>query len=175
MKKSILVLVILALCLTSLFALTACNKDEDYSLTFDEKYVYSITYHQITAELEIEDQYYIFKKDGTGIYGYLSTQTNTNIYVNGSSHHYDEYKYGYSIFFKYTYLDNDKSTIMAFYDGITYNEDNTVSPENFTTDHSGWKKMILISKNVCVDSDSSMKKFIREGYLKEVPNFDYKK
>ena len=144
MKKSILVLIILALCLTSLFALTACNNGSgDGDLQYGVKY----SYYQLDDDTHI--YYYTFNNDGTGIQRRKDSS------------------YDYILYFKYTFADNDKSAIACYFDKIEKSANTSLNP--YAPD-SSWHEMLLVSKNT-VASSSSYAFFVNEDYLSEIPNY----
>lgn len=139
MKKTVLILLILALCLTSLFALTACNRDGD--LQFGIKY----SYYRLEDTEHIN--YYIFNKNLTGEYHYKSSLLN----------------YDYIVYFKYSFLDDDKSTIACYYDSCEK------SPTSSYIESNNWTRVLIVSKTSVIENGNSC--YISEKYLDEIPNY----
>lgn len=155
MKRKIFVLLLaVALCLSTVLGLISCSDDAE--LQYNAKYIYNNQY--IRDENGNKKTYFVFYGNGNGIY------------------HYYYYSYGsstteYTIKFKYTYLDNDKSTVMCYYDGMTFGESHTGSKDK--TNHNDWYNMVTVSKSTLMRTTStSIGYFVNENYLKdEIPNF----
>ena len=143
MKKSIIVLIVLMLCFTLLFAFTACNNN-DGDLQYGVKY----TRNRLD---ENDPDYYVFDKNGTGEYHYKS---GAGICI---------------IHFKYTFLDNDKSTVICYYNGF----ENTSTSSTDTTSNNGWCKRFLVSKNTILEpiGNDAYAYYINENYLGEIPYY----
>ena len=148
MKKLVCVLLILILCIGAMFALTACDKSASVgdAIDFGAKYVYKPITSNYTST-------YTFYKDGTGAYTYYERSTSRVFH--------------YSINFKYEYIDSDKSTVVAFYDSVTYHDDHTASTDS---DLSTWKDMLTVSKVMLVSYKEIT--YSNEEYIKnKYPNF----
>lgn len=137
MKKTVLILLILVLCLTSLFALTACNRDGD--LQFGIKY----SYYRLEDTEHID--YYIFNKNLTGEYHRKSSISD------------------YIIYFKYSFLDDDKSTVACYYDSHENMGSPSYAPSN------GWTSVLIVSKTAVIENGKTC--YTSEKYLDEIPNY----
>ena len=170
MKKLVCVLLILVLCIGATFALTACDKGAPVGDTIDFGAKYSTTTHTYESDYfgytETSYSYYIFNKDGSGIY---------------TDYHYQDYFdenekdiiMHYSINFKYEYIDSDKTTVALFYDSITYHDDHNED----TDDYSTWKNILTVSKSVLISINSATaNRYYNVEYLKnQYPNFNLNK
>lgn len=149
MKKIGLFISVLALCFMPALGLVACG-DDFGEIEFKTKYVRenkhmrSDDYHQT---------YYLFYEDGTGVY-----------------HRYDEITVSatsiieYSISFKYTYLDSDKSAVRCYFDSVKLGDKNTWSVD--ADDLDDWASTLTVSKNVLMTSQGVS--FINADYMKNV-------
>ncbi|MBD5132009.1 MAG: hypothetical protein HDT28_05405 [Clostridiales bacterium] len=158
MKKKLFILLALVLCLTPVFGLVACNSDAD--LQCKVKYICDDS--NLRGEDDYKKEYVIFSKNGYGLYHYYLE------HLASGSYYYESYTLEYTIKFKYSYLDADKSTIACYYDSISYGDKHTEEkPKN---GHNSWSKMFTVSKNLLMSSDG--KTFINEDYLdEEIPNY----
>ncbi|MCH5154104.1 MAG: hypothetical protein J1F71_02715 [Clostridiales bacterium] len=151
MKRKVLAM-ILALCLViSAFALTSCSDDYD-ELALNTKYIATSD-----AGRESDEQsYVIFYKNNTGVYRY---------YYRGVS-----LSENYTLKFKYTYVDKDKSAVMCFYDSIDGSYSSSFSFHTWTT-------IFTVSKNGLMATGAAKNTyFVNEKYLKqELKNFGKKK
>ena len=154
MKRKVLAM-ILALCLViSAFALTSCGDDYD-ELAFNTKY---IEVSDVGLEDADRQEYFIFYKNGTGAYHYYYRYSSYDIASE------------YTIKFKYTYVDKDKSAVMCFYDSIDGSYSSSFS-------YSTWTRLVTVSKNCLTSSStSSISYYVNEKYVKEeLKNFGKKK
>lgn len=155
MKKKLFVLLLaVALCLSTVLGLVSCSDDAE--LQYKVRYIYDNQY--IRDENNHKKTYFVFYENGTGMY------------------HYYYYSYGYStteytIKFKYTYLDNDKSTVMCYYDSMTFGDLHDGLTDE--SKHNDWYNMVSVSKNTLMrTTGTSIGFFVNENYLKnEIPNF----
>lgn len=158
MKKKLVIFVSLIVCsLALLLALPACDNPSngtsngDCDLQYDKKYIY------LTNVNNDKDCYYLFLADGTGFYRYY--------------HKYEDslfektYIYDYTVNFKYTYADNDKSAVVCLFDSVEYG-----STDNTKEVKTNWSILLTVSKNVLCTTSGSF--YINEDYLKEIPNFN---
>ncbi len=136
--------------MTPVLGLVGCGSDAD--LQYGVRYI--CENDNIRSEDDYQKTYMTFSKNGYGTYHFYYDSDYTN-YIDD-----------YTIKFKYSYLDDDKSTIACFYDSISYGEKNT-APKG---DHSDWDGIITVSKNVLMSLSST--KFINEEYLdEEIPEY----
>ncbi len=145
MKKKLIIFVSLIICsLALLLALPACDNTAG-SLQYDKKYI---------AEGHAnndKERYYLFHSDGTGIYKYFSSGYT--------------YAYDYTVSFKYTYADEDKTAVVCLFDSVEYGSKDT--EKSVSTD---WSELLTVSKNVLCTTNGYF--YINEDYLKEIPNFN---
>ncbi len=151
-KKLFAILCTIVACLGLLFAFTACDSTGGGALKMEKKY-----FHEDNVKKDAAEQvYYLFHADGTGEYYYYYD----SIY-DGVTH--------YTMHFKYTYADSEKSAIVYFYDSVTYADDHTAEK----SDKSYRRGLLTVSENVLASAGSSGYVFyVCEDYLKEIPNFD---
>ena len=148
MKKKLMIFVSLIICsLALLLALPACDStsSDGSDLQLDKKY---IAQGQANTTSEC---YYLFYSNGTGIFR-ANYQTSYGLTSD------------YTITFKYTYADNDKTAVACFFDSVELGRKNVV------TVSSNWSSLFTVSKNVLFTSAGGI--FINEDYLKEIPNFN---
>lgn len=152
MKKKLVgfILLIVTVC-CAVFSLSACgaNSGSVAGLEMDKKYIYK-------SDINIDEDmqsYYIFYANGTGKHQYKS-------YLQG-------YIYDYTINFKYTFVDKDKSAVVCFYDSVEYGEKHDTS--DISTD---WSVLLTVSKNVLCYVNGNYYFYINENYLKTIPNFN---
>ena len=152
-KKLIAFLCALIACLGMLFAFTACDNglpSTTESLTFGKKYIYDA---HVSREAE-KQRYYIFNSNGTGQFHYYYADE-------------DQIEH-YTIDFKYTFADNEKSAVICFYDSVTYASDHTEEKSEGTF----WDTFLGISKNVLTYTGTyGFSYYICEDYLPEIPNY----
>ncbi len=141
MKKFVFVILAIFMVLSA----SACGYG-DTELTYDKKYYCSDDYQETISE---EDRkYYIFYKDGTGIYHYTD-----GVYSN------------YTIKFKYTIIKGE-STLIAIADEINEDVYNSMSTLTWTA--------TLIYSDFAVINTAGMR-FLTEDYVKaQSPNFGSK-
>ena len=154
-KKTFSVIAAIVACLCALFAFAACGSSTESpsdSLEYGKKYI-----HEDDVNSEKYQRYIIFNKDNTGEYYYYYVYKNEN---------YPEYDYvrHYTVKFKYTYADLDKTAVVCFYDSVEYEKDDTEKEIS-----SNWSSFYTVSPNVLIDSGNSY--FINEDYLSNIPNF----
>lgn len=152
MKRKLFILLALVLCLTPVLGLVACGSDAD--LAYDVKYIH--------------DNDDIRSKDG-----YKQTYVIFNSNGYGQFHHYSlsyggDYTYEYTVKFKYTYLDKDKSTVACYFDSITFSDRHSFNSK--PEDYDDWSEMYTVSKNVIMSSGGST--YINKDYLDdEIKNY----
>ena len=164
MKKrlyAILSLVLLAVFATGLLAACDDGKSDqsgnnliksEYDLQMGKKYIRSSD----TNKKIYEQEYVLFRANGTGELRHF--------YVSESS---PQYNNDYIIQFKYIYADGDKSTVVCFFDSVTYGSKHSET-EKVSSD---WSKLLSVSKNVITNVGSNYIFFINEDYLNDLPNF----
>lgn len=152
MKRKICVLFFLVICtVLSVSTLSACESNIG-ALQTDKKYIAEGD----TKDPENEQRYYIFYSDGTGKYIEYDVDSNTA---------FSYYDTDYTITFKYTYADDDKTAVVCFYDSVTYGSKQGGEYRVPTT----WSVLLTVSKNVLCTTGGSF--YINEDYLETIPNF----
>lgn len=170
MKKRILSICLITLLLASVICLcTACDNDVG-ELQMNKKYLLKSSVNNELTEQEIVENwssyttktcecYFMFYSDGTGIF--VKNDTYSNIHRK------------YTVHFKYTYVDEDKSAVVCFYDSI---EDNSVvisTGKPYEQDFTGWTTLLTVSKNVaCSAGTSGYTFYLNEDYAKQLPNLN---
>lgn len=151
-KKFFMLLLAVALCLSTVLGLASCGDDYD-ELQYNVKYIYQDQY--IRDENNNKRTYFIFYDNNRGIYHYYSAFN----------------QYEYTIKFKYTFVDKDKSTVMCYYDDMTFGDLHQWSTDK--SKYSDWYNMVTVSKNTLMrTTGTSIGYFVNENYLKnEIPNF----
>ncbi len=152
-RKLCAFLLMLAVAVFSVCSLSACDDDEkeNFGLQMGVKYIYRSC---VNSDDTIKENYYVFHSDGTGEYvqKYMGSYSRLNHYTIG---------------FKYTFVDNEKSTVVCFYDFIKYEEDH-IADKNSQTH---WVMTIGVSKNVLIALDSASSMYISEKYIQSIPNY----
>lgn len=155
MKKKIIALLLVCCLAFAAFGLTACGDDYDELATGTKYYAYSTDFY---TENEYEKTYVIFSNNNTGVYHY---------YYQGFGYTETE---EYTIKFKYTYVDDDKSAVVCFFNGFEIGEHNkstSIKWDNFNK----WTTTFTVSQNVLMpaystkSSDISMY-YINANYIK---------
>lgn len=123
-------------------------------LRFDSKY------YTETSGPEEERGYYTFSSNGTGKY------YNYSYY---SSYYSSDEISNYTISFKFTYANAEKTKIACFYDGVTYTD-----KDNQKDVSTSWTRVLEVSDNVLLTQGMAgdYVEAINEEYLKQLPNFD---
>ncbi|MDE7439382.1 MAG: hypothetical protein K2N23_02625 [Clostridia bacterium] len=153
-KRIVLVLLTAVIACFALFGLSACDSNVG-QLQMDKKY-FDSDYLDFTNGSE---EYYIFHSDGTGEYRYYSPYYSYDNSLHSSS-------VDYTINFKYTYADEDKSAVVCFYDSVEYGSENGSAIVS-----TGWSGLLTVSKNVLCWGSSIIGFYINEDYLETIPNF----
>ena len=124
-------------------------------LKFNSKYY---TDMEGTAE---ERGYYTFSENGTGkCYYYYFFQYKDTLEIEN-----------YTISFKYTYTNADKTQIACFYDGVSY-----TAKDNQKDARADWSRIFDVSEDVLI-SMSQYGRYVaavNEEYLKQIPNYGKK-
>ncbi|MDE7107843.1 MAG: hypothetical protein K2O39_05910 [Clostridiales bacterium] len=175
MKKFFaLMLLAVTCCAASLSLLVGCSDEEHAtdspdSLQFNVKYCY---YKSIHDNENDEFAYYIFYSNGTCM---RYSQSGHTSYLDGYVKEYD-----WKTYYKYTYIDEQKTGVMCFFDSIKYtyyNDDGSIdhvmTERDMSTDLMYKEYRVLsVSKNVLMSSGTySNSYYINENYIKEIPNF----
>ena len=160
MKRITILTILIVFSLCSAFAFTACGKNGETSgeeaLVMDKRYI-----NEFDAQKDEEKQkYYVFHSDGTGEYVYHYDYDYVSSYLTEHVHRH------YIIHFKYTYVDNEKSSVVCFYDRLERLEGDD-SEYNSTS----WSELVTVSKNVLSTIGTSYVFWINADYLKTIPNF----
>ena len=168
MKKILTTLIAAILaCMCMAAVMTGCNSadgtdagaggDAVAALQMEKRYLdsYSSEYRDMSC-------YYLFHADGTGEYTY-----HFDYYYDDKDHpsDMDDHEH-YTIRFKYTYADADKSAVVCFFDGVTYLENNGETVD------SRWSQLLTVSENVLIAAGSSSGVYVNEDYLKTIPNYN---
>lgn len=151
MKKFLTKLILAAACTTALATcLVGCGGNGAGGLKFNSKY-----YVDASGATE-ERSYYTFDKNGTGEYYYYYFSS------------YSSYIDNYSISFKYTYTNADKTQIACFYDSVKYTGSDT--RKNVS---SYWRCVLNVSENVLTSTGQGGEyvEAVNEEYLKQIPNY----
>ena len=130
-------------------ALTACNGGG--KLQMNKKYILSYDVNNAASS----QSYFIFKHNGTGqYYSHNESWKNTHYVIN----------------FKYTWVDDEKSAVMCFYDSHqALDGDN--GEHSYVS--SRWSMLLTVSKNVLMHVGTSGYTFyINKNYLKTISNFN---
>ena len=119
------------------------------TLRYNSKY-----YTETSGPIE-ERGYYTFSANGTGKY---------YTYYSYSS----DYVENYTVSFKYTYTNADKTRIACFYDGVTYTD-----KDNQKDVSSSWTHVLEVSEDVLLSQGQYgyYVAAVNEEYLKQLPNF----
>lgn len=155
MKKKLVgfILLIVTVC-CAVFSLSACgvNSGNVAGLEMDKKYIY---YDSVNEDKNEYESYYIFYANGTGKRRCFKIVTSS----------VDDY----TINFKYTFVDKDKSAVVCFYDSVDYGDKHNTSYKP----SSDWSVLLTVSKNVlCSAGIYGYSFYINENYLKTIPNFN---
>ncbi len=149
MKKLLSLLLAVTAAIGCLLVFSACGSDTE--LQMNTRYI-----HEAHTRDSLEQQrYLLFTSDGVGIY-----------------HYYDESTYSgitdYTVTFKYSFADSDKSAVICFFDSVKFGEKHTGS-KDFSTD---WNWLLTVSGNVLASAGSYGYTFyISENYLPQIPNY----
>lgn len=146
MKNKLFILLALVLCLTPVLGLVACG-DDDVALEYKVRYICDDNY--MRSEDGYKKTYLTFNKDG---YGYYHRYYRYDSFSNITE---------YTIKFKYTFVDSDKSTVACFYDSISYSDNHTSGTGNY----DNWSGVYTVSKNVLMSLSGTT--YINENYLKK--------
>lgn len=170
MKKLIRVLALTVACCAAATAFVGCADKKTASgspdsLVFDTKYYYMTDIHN---NKNGEAEYYIFYADGTCM-----------SYSQSGSTYIGEYtkQVEYRTYYKYTYVDEQKTGIMCFFDSKSntyFNNDGSVDRVDTTPTSNQQKQyqIFSISKNILINAGAyGTYYYINENYVDEIPNF----
>lgn len=178
MKKKILSICLITLLLISAICIcAACDNKSDNDigkLQMNKKYIAKSTINSELTEQDILDRsseyltyehYYIFYSDGTGICVYNDIDFHYNIRVHRK----------YTLHFKYTYVDNDKSAVVCFYDSVDDTSTVVSTNEPHAYPLKNWTTLLTVSQNViCTAGTSGYSYFVNEDYAKQLTHFNEK-
>lgn len=176
MKKKILPIILLTILVIGAFgAFTACGDkggNDVSKLQMNKKYIAHATVNSTLTEQDIIDKssqylvyehYYVFYSDGTGIL------VNNRITFGDSSRVHCKY----TLHFKYTYVDDDQSAVVCFYDSVENNSVVLSTNEPYAYSLSGWTTLFTVSKNViCAAGTNGYSFFINEEYAKQLTHLN---
>ena len=165
---------------TCFATLAACDSNDNGknigALKTEKKYLEESTVNSTLTEQDIIDsaddfyltyqQYYIFHSNGTGEYVYNGIDYESGGYIVHAK---------YTIKFKYTYVDDDKSAIACFYDSLENNSTvigdyNTGNP--FPYSFNSWSRLITVSNDVLCLTGTGYTFYVNEDYAKKLTNFN---
>ena len=156
-------MIIIALVCT--FTFVACSNadatdDSDVAtLVMNKRYI-NKNYVSKDTEKQI---FYVFHANGTGEYTYHYDHDYVDASFESHTHNH------YIIRFNYTYVDDDKSAVVCFYDSIE-----RLDGDDGTYKATTWTQLVTVSKNVLVTVETSYIFWINEDYLKTLPHFGEK-
>ena len=145
MKKLWAALCALVTLLGCLLAFTACG---DGGLKMNSRYINKSYVGDNNECVSFE-----FHRDGTGEFLYKTDYYGKNHYI---------------VHFKWTYLDDEKSGVVCFFDEFEALEGNQYQ----WNDQNDWSFVLTVSKNVLMTTGGVL--YINENYLDEIPNFNKK-
>lgn len=171
MKKNLGRILLAIMCCFALISFVGCSDDNHAtdspdSLQFNVKYYY---YTRIHDNKNGDATYYIFYSNGTCM---RHEQSGTN--YDSGYRKTSEYK----TYFKYTYMDEQKTGVALFFHSkeyTKYNADGTVLTVDTTPTDSESKSsnVYSVSKNIIsgVSLSGGYHFYINENYVGEIPNY----
>ena len=170
-KKIIAIALLVAIVVCALLAFTACADitNDSYALQTEKKYIYEGCVNQDTSQ---SLRYYVFHKDGTAEYYRKSTEKHTTWDAATNDYVSVVYNYDYTIYYKYFFVDKDKSTIFYTYDHYENNSTDGKGNKLELSQSNAGNGMLMVSKNVVIATGSSYSYYINEDYIKQIPNFN---
>ncbi|MDE7454320.1 MAG: hypothetical protein K2M64_00630 [Clostridia bacterium] len=177
MKKKFFALLLATLLIVcTVVTLVACDdksSNDIGKLQINKKYIIKSTINSELTEQDIIDKssqyliyecYFIFYSDGTGIF------VNNRITYQSTTVHCK-----YTLHFKYTYVNDDKSAVVCFYDSIEDNSTILSTKNPYVYSLNDWTTLLTVSKNViCTAGTSGYTYYINEDYAKELSNLNKK-
>lgn len=181
MKKILKLMSLAAACCAAAISFVGCSdpspatnnpssSDSSYSLQFDTKYYY---YQDMHDNKNRNAVYFIFYSNGT-----CTRFSHRDAYSSSSYFSRDT---DVEMYYKYTYLDEQKTGIVCFIDGIKeteYDDGGSVYNVNTSLSPSYEKDYYIfsISKDVVMSTgEYGYTFYINENYAREIPNFYPKK
>ena len=158
MKSKILVLAITVIIVLSCFMLVACGDNTvKNKLSYGKKYL-----SEDYLNNENQEAYYLFNKNGTGVY-----------------HYYSKYDYNsdeemqlitsYSINFRYI-IDTNSEVVYCFYDSFEYDDIHNYTYVN--PDNSDWTAVLTFTDKFLYSISAYPTFYLTEEFLSEtIPNF----
>jgi len=142
------------LTLVCLLCLAVCFVGCDASaLKYGEKYYFN---DELDRNADDADKkYFIFNKNGTGIYHY---------YYKYESTYGNSYTEDYTITFSYTFMDKDHEGVVCTFESVEYAERNTKEGVK-----NSWDRVLSVSENILMSTGGGL--FYSESYLKAHPEF----
>ena len=158
MKRKIFILAIVTIIAFSCIAFAACgNGTAKNKLSYGKKYIYD---SDLSSNVD-EARYFIFNKNGTGIYHYYY-----------ESSYYDTVS-AYTIKFKYV-IDADNEVVYCFYDSIVFDDKyNDTDDENDDKYFTDWSAVLNFTDKFLYSIDSAYPHFYvtEEFSSKTIPNY----
>ena len=155
MKKRILIFALVAILAFSIIAFAACgNSTVKNQLSYGKKYIYDS--HLGNDDLD-KVTYYLFNKNGTGMFHYYYAGNGGDIEA-------------YSIYFKYI-IDSDSEVVYCFYDSFEYDPTNNVDWRG-NPDQSDWTSVLNFTDKFLYQIDKAYPHFfVTQEFSKSIPNF----
>lgn len=148
MKKFAVIITFIIAVLCCAFAFSACGGNEA-KLAMNKRYI-------IKSDVRNDENKQVslvFHSNGTGEYTYHFDYTSTHNH--------------YIIHFKYTFVEEDKSAVVCFYDSLE-----RLDGDDGKYNSTSWSELVNVSKNVLATVGTYGYVFwINEDYLKTIPNF----
>ena len=180
-KKLFAIIFVLILTVSGVTALAACDNAGGKAISAlqtEKKYLAESTVNSGLTEEDILAQpgeyltyqsYYVFHADGTCEYVCNKIDyRDYNIHAK------------YTLHFKYTFVDEEKSAVACFYDrldnqsiilkGYKDETDNEGIPYDY--DFTDWSRLVTVSKNVLCVMGTGYTFYVNEDYVKQIPNFN---
>lgn len=161
MKRKILIIAIVAILIFSCIAFVACRENSvDNKLTYGKKYIRE---NSISADSAYES-YFIFSKNGTGIYFYHETFEGYDYITD----RFTDMIISYTITFKY-FTDSENEVVYCFYDSFKYEPDHNYRD---TYDDSTWNAVFNFNENFLMRIDTGATFYFTEEFLNDtLPNY----
>lgn len=159
MKKLVYsIFTIIILMMFAIIPLTGCsNGAGNGNLQMNTKYIHEADVNKKGNE----QRYVLFRANGTG--------EQKVFFISDVAETYNE---DYTIQFKYTYVNSDKSAVACLFDSVEYGDKHSDN-QKVSTD---WTAFYKVSKNILINDGSNRGVsytifLINENYLKSLPNF----
>lgn len=147
-KKIILALVAATVAVFACFAFAGCGAEfvGNTDLQMNKKYIPT---EDVNTSKD-KQNYYVFYSNGTGKYRVYTQIADGDVYDND-----------YTVTFKYTFADTDKSAVVCFFDSVEYGQAHKSSKVTTT-----WTRLVTVSGNVlCYTYTYGYLFYINEDYL----------